>query len=111
MEFSRHSNSLTIDAFLGRNIGFAGLVSEEELSLFLRDVVATKFQSFTRQDIIGYWEGMEERSVKLTFIVAEEEGHEAIVKARQIAHAYCLLFRQEAVAINTHTSDFFLEGV
>lgn len=93
--------------YLGRTIDTVGRVSTDDLELFFQGVVAPLFPGFTVAHVLGYWEGISERTAVLTIIhngtPSEAEGIDAI------ALAYVERFDQQAVLVETVETHAILE--
>ena len=107
MKYSGIPDSTEIVMFLGRNTPI-GEVTDEELRYYLKNNVAKEFSSFTVTHVVGYWEGMEERTATVTVIVPEVETTDALQKMGKLAAEYANAFEQQAVAVKYGKTNFEL---
>jgi hypothetical protein len=96
----KHSQSpamaSTYQLFCGRNIpDSADVVSEAQLSDFIRFVVCPRFDAFTVSEALGFWKGQSESTMVLSISC---ENYDA-PKVQEIAELYKKQFRQDSVGI------------
>jgi hypothetical protein len=82
--------------FCGRSIPGGGVVSDEELTAFIAEVVEPRFpEGFSVMRGRGHWRGGDEDAVIFEFVRPVDARQERAVA--EIAEAYRTRFRQEAV--------------
>ena len=93
--------------FIGRNRpGILPMVTDAELGAFFRSTVARHFSGFSVSEVIGFWEGKEERSVRVDIIADRIPASRAKVSA--IAADARERFTQTAVLWSESRIDAFM---
>lgn len=93
--------------YLGRNIGDAGYVSDDEMTEFIDAHIVPVFDGFTTYDVIGYWEGEQENCVIVEIITANNK-LATLDLLRTIANKYKEQFHQDAVLLTREPVDMEL---
>ena len=96
--------------FIGRNRpGILPMVTDAELGAFFRSTVARHFSGFSVLDVVGFWEGKEERSVRVDIMAPDGPASRASVSA--IAADARERFSQSAVLwIESPVNAFMVDG-
>lgn len=88
--------SHTFQLFCGRNIpDSSDVVSEAQLSDFIRFVVCPRFDGFTVTEALGFWKGQSEPTMVLSISCDNCDAP----KVQEIAELYKQQFKQDSVAI------------
>ncbi len=92
--------TIRLEMAMGRNIPDAGTVSDKMFDKFMRECIAPVLEFCTIIDGIGFWKGEQELTKILYIDIPPSDLDQMNAKFEQIANAYKLAFRQEAVLIS-----------
>jgi len=88
-------------AYFGTDIAGSGTVTQDYIDNFILQQFVPRFQGFSVSEIIGYWEGIKERTITISINCEDEEVEEIAAQLELIAEVYCLECKQDCVMIET----------
>ena len=90
-----------------KNDDIRGSVTNKEWKKFVKNNIATRFNSFSVSNKLGYWNGDKELTHTLTLIhKADQKIMDNLIK---LAKEYSLIYKQDEIIINTTKSENFIE--
>jgi hypothetical protein len=90
-----------------KNNDISCIVTNKEWKKFVKNNIATRFNSFSVSNKTGYWNGDKEKTHTLTLI--HKEDPKIMDNLINLAKEYSLIYKQDEIIINTTKSENFIE--